>query len=321
MRSVASVCLLPAALWLALWASLLSCQSTGELHAGHAGPASARDLPGHAAASEQRKVFLWRAQVGASTLHLLGSVHVARPDLYPLDARIDGAFTQSDVLVLELVLDEAAKLQAARRMLELGRLGPGVKLSDVIRPATWQLLEQTAERRGTSLFGLRGFRPWFVSLALTTQALESQGFSSDNGIDEHFRQRATGHKRLAALETVEEQLALFSGLSPEADELMLEQTLEEVDQYAEQLDAAFRAWQAGDEAALDQLLIGPMRAEYPALFKQLFVDRNQRMTAKLLAMMSEQPGRYFAVVGAGHLVGESGIVDLLRLQGIVATQL
>jgi len=321
MRPVAGAWLLPRALWLALWASLISCQPTSELHAGHAGPARARDTRNHAAAHPEQNVFLWRAQIGASTLHLLGSVHVARPDLYPLDARIDGAFTQSDVLVLELVLDEAAKLGAARRMLELGRLGPGVKLRDVIQPATWDLLEQTAERRGASLFGLRGFHPWFVALALTTQALESEGFSSDNGIDEHFRQRASGHKRLAALETVEEQLSLFSGLSPEADELMLKQTLEEVDQYAEQLDAAFRAWQTGDEAALDQLLIGPMRADYPELFKQLFVDRNQRMLTKLLDMMAKQPGRYFVVVGAGHLVGQSGIVDLLRLQGIVAAQL
>src|SRR6187551_2306621 len=30
-------------------------------------------------------VFLWRAQLGASTVHFLGSVHVARPELYPLD--------------------------------------------------------------------------------------------------------------------------------------------------------------------------------------------------------------------------------------------
>jgi uncharacterized protein len=320
MRPMASAYSLPRAFWLALWASLISCEPTSELHTGHAGPVSASDVRG-SAAPEQQHVFLWRAQIGASTLHLLGSVHVARPDLYPLDARIDGAFTQSDVLVLELVLDDAAKLGAARRMLELGRLGPGVKLHDVIQPATWQLLEETAQRRGASLFGLRGFRPWFVALALTTQALESEGFSSDNGIDEHFRRRASGHKRLAALETVEQQLSLFSGLSPEASELMLKQTLEEVDQYAQQLDAAFRAWQTGDEAALDQLLIGPMRAEYPVLFKQLFVDRNQRMTAQLLDMISKQPGRYFVVVGAGHLVGQSGIVDLLRLQGIVATQL
>src|SRR5688572_3548062 len=60
-------------------------------------------------------VFAWRAQVGASTLHLLGSVHVARESLYPLDPRIEVPFAASDVLVLEVALDEAAQLDAARR--------------------------------------------------------------------------------------------------------------------------------------------------------------------------------------------------------------
>jgi uncharacterized protein YbaP (TraB family) len=79
-------------------------------------------------------------------------------------------------------------------------------------------------------------------------------------------------------------------------------------------------WGSGDARALDQLLIGPMREEYPALFSQLFLERNRRMTDKILAM-AERPGRYFVVVGAGHLVGSGGIVDLLRSRGIVSTQL
>lgn len=265
-------------------------------------------------------VFLWRADVGEATLHLLGSVHVARADLYPLDARIEAAFAKSDVLVLELALDEAAQLGAAQRMMELGRLEPGVRLADVVQPATYELLVQTQERNGMSLFGLRGFRPWFVALGLTTQALEREGFSASHGIDEHFRRQAQGHKRIVALETVDEQLALFSGLSRDAEEHLLRQTLEELDNYGAELDGTFEAWSAGDAEAIDRLMIGPMRAEYPALFAQLFTKRNEKMVQKLLEL-AKAPGRYFVVVGAGHLVGSSGIVDLLRSRGIVSTQL
>ncbi len=265
-------------------------------------------------------MFAWRAEVGASTVCFLGSVHVARPDLYPLDPRIEGAFAASDVLVLELALDEAAQLGAAQRMLELGRLAPGKHLVDIVKPETWDLLVKTQARRGGSLFGLRGFRPWFVALALTTQALEREGFSAENGIDEHFRRSAAGQKRIEALETVEGQLALFTGLAPEAEEQLLYQTLQEIDTYGRDLDEAFRAWSAGDAEQLNQLLVAPMREHYPDLFKQLFVERNRSMTHHLLEM-AKRAGRYFVVVGAGHLVGEGGIVDLLRSRGIVATQL
>ena len=199
--------------------------------------------PARAAAA---RGLCWRAEIGSSTLYLLGSVHVARPDIYPLDPRIEGPFAQSDVLVLELSLDEAAQVDAARRMMELGRLAPGQRLSDVVQPETWTLLERLQAERGRSMFGLRGFRPWFVALTLTTQSLEGQGFSADNGIDEHFRRAAQGHKRIEALETVESQLGLFASLTPAAEEQLLRQTLEEVDEYATELDAAFRLWSAGD---------------------------------------------------------------------------
>lgn len=285
-----------------------------------AAPPAALPAPPEQSAAQRAPVLLWRAEVQGSVLHLLGSVHVARPDLYPLDARIERAFTSSDVLVLELDLDEQAQFAAAKHMIEAARLPAGRRLADVVSPETWRLFEQQQARRGQSAFGLRGFHPWFVALTLTTQALEAAGFSAEYGIDEHFRARAAGMKRIVALETVEEQLALFTGLSAETEETMLRQTLEELDQYGAQLDSAFRAWSSGDAQAIDELLIGPMRTAHPEVFEELFTARNRRMTAKLLRLTAETPGSYFVVVGAGHLIGADGVVDLLRVQGIVAAR-
>jgi len=276
--------------------------------------------PAVASEAAAKPIFAWRAQVGASMLHLLGSVHVARPDLYPLDARIEESFAASDVLVLELALDESAQVAAARRMMELGQLEPGKRLSDVVSPEIWQLLVDTQARHGQSMFGLRGFRPWFVSLTLTTQALEREGFSAEHGIDEHFRRAAAGHKRIEALETVDGQLALFASLSSQAEEQLLRQTLEELDAYGGELDAAFRLWSNGDASGIDRLLVTSMQSEYPDLFQRLFIDRNKAMTEQLLEL-AKVPGRYFVVVGAGHLVGNQGILALLAARGFASQQL
>lgn len=303
-----------AASWLAL--ATLACQPRTEL-----APSVVAAAPAASPAPQPvQPVFLWRTQLGASTVHFLGSVHVARPDIYPLDPRIEAAFAASDTLVLELELDSATQLKAAQRMLQLGQLPAGKKLRDVVQPETWQLLQEAERQHGLNLFGLRGFRPWVVALALTTQALEKAGFSAEQGIDEHFRRAAEGRLRIEALETVEEQLSLFTDLSPEASESLLRQTITEIEHYGDQLDASFRLWAVGDAAQLDVLLLAPMRREYPALFAKLFSERNRRMLERLL-QLTARPGRYFVVVGAGHLVGEGGIVDLLRGRGIVAQQL
>jgi hypothetical protein len=126
---------------------------------------------------------------------------------------------------------------------------------------------------------------------------------------------------VSRLETVDEQLSLFTDLSPQASESLLRQTITEIEQYGEQLDASFRLWKAGDAAQLDMLLLAPMRNEYPALFAKLFSERNERMLQRLQQLLTAKPGRYFVVVGAGHLVGAGGIVDLLRARGIVAQHL
>lgn len=300
--------------------SVLACEPAAPAPA--ASPAAVAPEVSAAAASQKpaQPVFEWQAQIGGSTVYLLGSVHVARSGLYPLDPRIEQSFAASDVLVLELALDEQAQLAAARRMLELGQLEPGRRLSDVVSPETWNLLVETQGRRGQSMFGLRGFRPWFVALTLTTQALQAEGFLADLGIDEHFRRAAVGHQRIEALETVESQMALFTSLSAEAEEQMLKQTLEELDAYAGELDAAFRLWSAGDANGIDRLLVTPMQSEYPDLFERLFAERNRAMTERLL-VMAQVPGRYFVVVGAGHLVGSSGILQLLSSRGIPSRQL
>jgi uncharacterized protein YbaP (TraB family) len=218
------------------------------------------------------------------------------------------------------VLDEPTQLAATRRMLELGQLPPGKRLPDVVSPETWQLLLDTQARQGQNVFGLRAFRPWFVAITLTTRALDREGFSAEHGIDEHFRRAAVGHKRLEALETVDEQLSLFASLSPAAEDQLLRQTLEEIDAYAGELDAAFRLWSSGDAGGIDRLLVTSMQSEYPDLFQRLFTDRNRAMTERLLTL-AKVPGRYFVVVGAGHLVGKTGILALLADRGIVSQQL
>lgn len=318
-RLTSSITAWAAGLRRALWLLSVPCALACEPAA--APPPAVPTSGASSSAAPLERVFAWQAEVRSSTFYLLGSVHVAKADLYPLDERIESAFDDSDVLVLELVLDEAAQLGAAQRMMELGRLPAGKRLSDVVAPETWELLVRRQAEQNLPLFGLRGFRPWFVALTITTQALERQGFSSEHGIDEHFRRAAVERRaRIEALETLEDQLTLFTSLSPDAEEQMLRETLEDLDGYGSELSSAFRLWSAGDAVGVDELLVSPMQREYPDLFQRLFADRNRAMVERMLEL-AEVPGRYFVVVGSGHLVGSSGIVSLLGARGITARQL
>lgn len=280
-------------------------------------PASSVSASAPAAAASP---LLWRAQHGAAVMYLFGSVHVAQADVYPLDPRIESAFVQSDTLVLEVDLDDSGRQGAAARMLELATLPAGERLEGQVSPGTWQMLRARVSDPATLELFSR-LRPWFVGITLTSQALERLGFSSELGLDEHFRRRQVARGRpIVSLETVDSQLGLFGELDQQQQEELLRETLEEIPRYRELMSGAFVAWRQGDTAELEASLLAPLRERDPMLFAKLFSERNQVMTRRLLELLS-QPRTYFVVVGAGHLVGATSIVDLLARQGIVPVRL
>ena len=81
------------------------------------------------------------------------------------------------------------------------------------------------------------------------------------------------------------------------------------------------AWEGGNPDALAHVLFE--RAEdptYKPFYEALFYTRNRQMTDKVAAML-DQPETHFVVVGAGHLVGEEGILSLLARRGFQVRQL
>jgi uncharacterized protein YbaP (TraB family) len=82
---------------------------------------------------------------------------------------------------------------------------------------------------------------------------------------------------------------------------------------------ALRLWQAGDAAGLDRALVAPTRTAYPELFQRMFLDRNRRMVDAVAGYLGGG-GESFVVVGAGHLVGPGGMLDLVRARGYQPVQ-
>ena len=83
------------------------------------------------------------------------------------------------------------------------------------------------------------------------------------------------------------------------------------------MKAMVAAWKAGDDSAMQQLLFEDAVRDYPAfsaIYERLFYQRNRRMLGKIEALL--QSGKVsFVVVGAGHLIGEQGIISALKAKG------
>ena len=100
---------------------------------------------------------------------------------------------------------------------------------------------------------------------------------------------------------------------------MLRQSLKEMDLFDKGLDQIVRAWSKGDVTTLERLLLSDMR-EYPAVYQTIIVDRNRRWVRQIEKMI-EQGESALIAVGAAHLVGKDGVIELLRARGYIVEQM
>lgn len=263
--------------------------------------------------------LLYKLESTSATVYVLGSIHVANHKLYPLDPRILEAFDQSDVLITETELTPTAKARALALLQDAGTYPPPDSLSAHLDEKTRAALEAALTKRGLAYESFKVMRPWLLSLVLTTIDLNTLGYRADLGIDEHFRAKAA-RKHMAAIESVEQQVAVFKDM-PEAVQLAtLRQTLEQLSDLEREVNQAFDAWRAGNAAALDALMLAPMRKEFPKLYERVFVERNRRM-ADAIEKYLEGNGAVFVVVGSGHLVGPHSVLSILKQRGHKSQQL
>ena len=131
------------------------------------------------------------------------------------------------------------------------------------------------------------------------------------------RARSDG-KSVAGLETVHDQIAIFETMSMDAQAEYLVSSLEQARDLPKDVDAMIHAWQHGDT----QWFEAQLKCEFgtdPGLYQTLLLARNRKWLPKIEALLNDDKN-YLVIVGTGHLVGPGSVIELLKKDGIAATQ-
>lgn len=272
--------------------------------------------------TKEDKSFLWRTEAGSSTIYILGSIHGAKKEMYPLKKNIEDAFEKADTLVVEMNISQQDSAKQQRALRQLGLYTQGETLSENLSPKTYAMAQEELQKAGIPIESVDHFKPWFISLTLAGAKLQSLGFDPNYGIDKYFLDKAIGGKRILEFETFEYQMSLFDSLSERHQDLFLLYTVMDLNVLETQLKALVEGWTQGNAAALESLLSKSL-IEYPELlpiYETLLYERNRNMLTYIETFLHTE-NTYFVVVGAGHLVGKKGIIALLREKGYVVEHL
>ncbi len=257
---------------------------------------------------------LWVVRDADTTIYLFGTIHVLKPGLSWFDEAVKSAFDRSGQVMVEMVEPSPATMQAIVRA--KGMAPPGAAPLTATLPAG----KRDAYVRAVTGLGLPagafdGYRPWFAAVNLSLLPLVKAGYDPANGPEGVITAAAhAAGKRVAGLETPEQQIGYFGALSDGAQMEFLTSTVDELPRASAELDHMVADWAKGDPAALAALLNDDLKAS-PEVADVLLYRRNARWAAWVTERLAT-PGMVFVAVGAGHLAGNRSVIADLEARGV-----
>jgi uncharacterized protein YbaP (TraB family) len=258
---------------------------------------------------------VWALKGAHNTVYLAGSVHLLKKDDASLPPAFERAYASAKTLVMEVDIDELDSPAAQALVVQKGMFADGSTLRDSIGEARYARVAAEATRLGLPVEGLQQFEPWAVALTLTQLEYVELGFDPDEGVEKQLGRRAHADgKHIQGLETVEEQINILASLSKEDQAAFLEQTITEMQDADRDTREILAAWRSGNAAKLAALMSEEFRA-FPGLYRALITDRNRRWLPQIVRLLRSDQN-YLVVVGTLHLIGDGGLLQLARAEGL-----
>jgi len=271
--------------------------------------------------SSDQKGFLWKVQSKTGTAYIIGSIHAYKSELYPLPKKMEDVFDKSDALAVEANVNEA-KPESMMTMINGALYNDRTMLEKHLSRETYEMTIQKLKELGLPLEIFQNTKPWFVALTLTSMELQKLGLSPEYGIDNYFLKKAENRKRVVELESIDYQVNLLNSFSDAEQELFLVSAFSDLELLKGEINEILKAWNQGDTKTMESFVSKSLQddARMLPVYEKLIFNRNKNIASKIEGYLKTKE-HYFVVVGAAHLVGKDGIIEILKKKGYLVEQL
>lgn len=267
---------------------------------------------------------LFRLSRDGQTSYVFGTLHLDDPRVASFRPSVIAALSSSKTLALESVETGARLLRSIRKdpaAMRAALLAPQDQRPDVLLDAAdFAALQTLVAEAGLAASSAGALKPAVLALLLDLPACARK-----NGVkpyaDEAIAELAKAQgARVVGLETMIEQIDILDGFSPEVGRALLVATLRQAGHAEDVVETTIARYALQDLGGLlawmksPELIPGVAGAQTPPDFlDRLITRRNQRMRDRAVPLLEK--GGVFIAVGAAHLPGERGLLNLLELEG------
>lgn len=260
-------------------------------------------------ADTDRAIFWAIEKDGKPAGYLLGTIHSEDPRVLEFSEDFLGKLRKNKMFAMEMVPD----LPTLARLTEYMHYPKGQTLESVIGPERFEALVTALAVHKVPRDFITAMKPWAAMMTLSTPPPET-GFFMDLSLS----LRASGNGlKVVGLETLEQQLSFLEEMPMAMQLSLLDQAIAESGRVGEAHDQMVEAYLENNLVQLQALsddefqAIGADERDY--FFEAGILNRNRRMLESLLPHL--ESSSVFVAVGALHLPGDGGLLDLLRRNG------
>ncbi len=253
--------------------------------------------------------------------YIIGTYHFAPASMIDQIPGMAQAFEDCDIVLGEIDNEEITGTKAQMAMAQAMMAPVDSTLDKLYSPEDYAIVEQVFNKyfggMGVTLSQMKMLKPSAISVQM--QAMQAvkyfPNFNPNDLIDMAVQKRANEMGRPSGgLETVDEQIDLLfnSPLTEQAESLL--EACKKDDLFVVQSSALVEAYMAQDLAKIEEVMTDPeIGGDDAEAMDELIYDRNRNWVVKLVKIMPERA--CLVCVGAGHLPGEQGLLQLLRDRG------
>lgn len=259
--------------------------------------------------NKRENTLLWKIEKsGYNTSYLFGTIHIKDKRVFYFNDSLLSKINEVDALITELDFSKESLQEIAESM----KLPKGKTLKDVLKQDQYEKLKAFAERHVMYNFSaLEHFKPFMILMLVMQSGVPNQ---MPDAVDIYLYKYAESlNKQTSGLETIKEQIDAL-------DVMTNDEIIKSIDEYEAQEGISYEdltvAYEASDLSEIDRLM-QQEEAKNEKFMKALLQKRNKVMVKRIPVFMEENATLF--AVGAGHLSGEKGLLNMLEQKGFLVS--
>lgn len=267
--------------------------------------------------------LLWKIEGKQLTKpsYLFGTIHLISADKFFWPKGALSALDESEDVVFEIDLDDMFDMGAQMGLLTKAFMKDNKTLADFYSEEDYNLVEAHFEKMGIPMFLMKKIKPMFLTVFASGDVKMGEGFGNDSSTKSYemelYSIAQEAKKDVDGLESIEYQLSVFDSIPYQEQADMLLQTIKVGDTGD---DAFAEMVQMYVDQDINKMVASMSEEEGISGHEDLLLYNRNRNWIPVMAKKMMTAQTFFAV-GAGHLGGKDGVVDLLKKEGYKLTPL